>query len=348
MAASSLIFNSSLSFNFSHTVISFKPQNFEPQFSISSAISLCHLPLSLVSFQDTQNPIQDETLQKTEPNASLFNHSARLFVGNLPYSLPSSQLAQRFGEAGNVVSVEIVYDDITDRSRGFAFVTMGSVEEAECAIRMFDGSNSCDGNGCDDEQEIGGRIIKVNVAEIPRKGKWRVMGSNYRGFVDSPHKIYAGNLGWGVTSQCLRDAFVELPGFLSAKVIYERNSGKSQGYGFVSFRTAEHVEAALNSMNGVGQHLRCSFFQASSVDKDKNHLDDNHPYRQKQAYLEHPCSCLQIYRTFKAALHSEMAKLSWLAFGAEDVEAFGKERIKDLGWILMVVGVLYGVIFGWL
>ncbi|XP_014511256.1 33 kDa ribonucleoprotein, chloroplastic [Vigna radiata var. radiata] len=247
MAASSLIFNSSLSFNFSHTVISFRPQNLKPQFSISSAISLCHLPLSLVSFQDTQNPIQDETLQKTEPNASLFYHSARLFVGNLPYSLPSSQLAQRFGEAGNVVSVEIVCDDITDRSRGFAFVTMGSVEEAECAIRMFDGS------------EIGGRIIKVNIAEIPRKGKWRVMGSNYRGFVDSPHKIYAGNLGWGVTSQCLRDAFVELPGFLSAKVIYERNSGKSLGYGFVSFRTAEDVEAALNSMNGVdvqGRPLR--------------------------------------------------------------------------------------------
>lgn len=35
-----------------------------------------------------------------------------------------------------------MYDDITDRSRGFAFVTMGSVEEAECATRMFDGSVS--------------------------------------------------------------------------------------------------------------------------------------------------------------------------------------------------------------
>ncbi|QCE05169.1 nucleolin [Vigna unguiculata] len=247
MAASSLIFNSSLSFNFSHTVISFKPQNLKPQFPFSSAISLYHLPLSLVSFQDAQNPLQHETLQKSEPNASRLNHSARLFVGNLPYSLPSSQLAQRFEEAGNVVSSEIVYDDITDRSRGFAFVTMGSVEEAECATRMFDGS------------EIGGRIIKVNFTEIPRKGKWRVMGSNYRGFVDSPHKIYAGNLGWGVTSQCLRDAFVEQPGFLSAKVIYERNSGKSQGYGFVSFETAEDVEAALNSMNGVevqGRPLR--------------------------------------------------------------------------------------------
>jgi len=107
MAASSLIFNSSLSFNFSHTVISFKPQNLKPQFPFSSAISLYHLPLSLVSFQDAQNPLQHETLQKSEPNASRLNHSARLFVGNLPYSLPSSQLAQRFEEAGNVVSSEV-------------------------------------------------------------------------------------------------------------------------------------------------------------------------------------------------------------------------------------------------
>jgi len=104
MAVSSLICNISLSFNSPHTIRSFKHQNLNPQFSIAS---LCLLPLSSVSFQDTQNPLQHETLQKPEPNASRSNHSARLFVGNLPYSLPSSQLAQRFGEAGNVVSVEV-------------------------------------------------------------------------------------------------------------------------------------------------------------------------------------------------------------------------------------------------
>ena len=37
---------------------------------------------------------------------------------------------------------QIVYDRVTDRSRGFAFVTMGSVEEAKEAIRMFEGSVS--------------------------------------------------------------------------------------------------------------------------------------------------------------------------------------------------------------
>ena len=97
--------------------------------------------------------------------------------------------------------------------------------------------------------------MKVNFPEVPRGGERLVMGprvrSNYRGYVDSPHKIYAGNLGWSLTSQGLRDAFADQPGILSAKVIYERDSGRSRGFGFVSFETAEDVQAALDAMNGV-------------------------------------------------------------------------------------------------
>lgn len=106
-------------------------------------------------------------------------------------------------------------------------------------------------NGYHGEQQVGGRNIKVNFPEVPKGGKKRMTGSNYSVYVDSPHKIYAGNLGWGLASQGLRDAFAEQPGFLSAKVIYERNNGKSRGFGFVSFETAKDVEAALNAMNGV-------------------------------------------------------------------------------------------------
>lgn len=92
---------------------------------------------------------------------------------------------------------------------------------------------------------------------MPKVGKRAQKGSNYKGYVDSPHKIYAGNLGWDMTSQALRKAFAKQKGLLSAKVIYERNTGKSRGYGFVSFETAEDVKAALNAMNGV---VRTSFF----------------------------------------------------------------------------------------
>jgi hypothetical protein len=104
-------------------------------------------------------------------------------------------------------------------------------------------------------QQVGGRTVKVNFPEVPRGGEREVMGpkvrSSNRGYIDSPHKLYAGNLGWGLTSEGLRDAFADQQGLLSAKVIYERDSGRSRGFGFVSFETAEYAESALSAMNGV-------------------------------------------------------------------------------------------------
>ncbi|KAM3324586.1 33 kDa ribonucleoprotein, chloroplastic [Capsicum chacoense] len=175
----------------------------------------------------------------------------RLYVGNLPFSMTPSQLSEIFTEAGQVANVEVVYDRVTDRSRGFAFVTMGSVEEAKEAIRLFDGS------------QVGGRTVKVNFPEVPRGGEREVMSakmrSTYQGFVDSPHKLYVSNLSWNLTSQGLRDAFADQPGFMSAKVIYDRGSGRSRGFGFITFSSAEEMNNALDTMNEVdveGRPLR--------------------------------------------------------------------------------------------
>ncbi|KAJ6778544.1 RNA-BINDING PROTEIN CP33 CHLOROPLASTIC [Salix koriyanagi] len=189
--------------------------------------------------------IVEEEEEEEEGDVEAINarKEGKLYVGNLPYSMASSELAEVFGEAGRVFSAEVIFDRVTDRSRGFGFVTMETVEEAKEAIRMFNGS------------EVGGRALRVNFPEVPRGGEREIMGprirSGYKGFIDSEHKIYAGNLGWRLTSEGLRDAFANQPGLLSAKVIYERETGKSRGFGFVSFESAENAEDALEAMNGV-------------------------------------------------------------------------------------------------
>lgn len=121
---------------------------------------------------------------------------------------------------------------------------MGSVKEAEEAIRLFDGA------------EFGGRNAKVNFPEVPKGGTERESMSlkariGNKGFVDSPHKMYAGNLSWSLTSQALRETFAQQPGFTSAKVISDRDTGISRGFGFITFSSAEEVESALEAMNGV-------------------------------------------------------------------------------------------------
>lgn len=124
---------------------------------------------------------------------------------------------------------------------------MASTEEANEAIKMFNGS------------QLGGRTMKVNFPEIPRGGERAVVGPRIRrssrAFVDTPYKIYAGNLAWTLTSDGLRSAFEAQSGLVGAKVVYERDSGKSRGFGFVSFQSREDAESALANVNGAVSKL---------------------------------------------------------------------------------------------
>jgi RNA recognition motif-containing protein len=85
----------------------------------------------------------------------------RLYVGNLSYNVTEAELREAFAEGGkNVVEVKIVLDRDTGRPRGFAFVEMGSDQEAAQAIQTLTG------------REIQGRPISVSEARerAPRGG----------------------------------------------------------------------------------------------------------------------------------------------------------------------------------
>lgn len=63
----------------------------------------------------------------------------KLYVGNLSYGTTEQMLRELFMQAGNVASVALIKDPGTQRSKGFAFVEMGSQSEAGKAISMFNG-----------------------------------------------------------------------------------------------------------------------------------------------------------------------------------------------------------------
>jgi len=84
----------------------------------------------------------------------------KLYVGNLSYSVDSSELETMFSAHGTVQSAEIISDRETGRSKGFGFVEMGSDDEAQAAIAALNG------------QENNGRALTVNEAKPkePRSG----------------------------------------------------------------------------------------------------------------------------------------------------------------------------------
>lgn len=82
--------------------------------------------------------------------------STKLFVGNLDFKVTENDLQDAFAAYGTVVEANVVTDRTTGRPRGFAFVTMGSPEEAQKAIEAMNG------------KDLGGRALSVNIAR-PRE-----------------------------------------------------------------------------------------------------------------------------------------------------------------------------------
>lgn len=65
----------------------------------------------------------------------------KLYVGNLSFSVDSERLTEAFSEFGTVESANVITDRDTGRSKGFAFVEMGSDSEAMAAIEKLNGSD---------------------------------------------------------------------------------------------------------------------------------------------------------------------------------------------------------------
>jgi cold-inducible RNA-binding protein len=68
--------------------------------------------------------------------------------------------------------------------------------------------------------------------------------------------IYAGNLSYDVTEEELREAFAAHGEVASAKIITDRDTGRSKGFGFVEMPDREQAEAAIAALDGQELHGR--------------------------------------------------------------------------------------------
>lgn len=64
-------------------------------------------------------------------------------------------------------------------------------------------------------------------------------------------KIYVGNLGYGVTNESLTDKFAQFGTVQSAKVIIDRDTNRSKGFGFVEMSSSSEASSAISSLNGT-------------------------------------------------------------------------------------------------
>ena len=115
--------------------------------------------------------------------------NSKLYVGNLSFKTTEDELRSHFGQYGSVTDVYVAMDRMTGRPRGFAFVTMGTGEEAKVAAEKS--------NGVD----LGGRQLTVNEArpkeERPGGGFGGGGGGGGRGFGGGGGGERRGGFGGG-------------------------------------------------------------------------------------------------------------------------------------------------------
>ena len=93
----------------------------------------------------------------------------KLYVGNLAFTMTEGELEDLFRQVGDVSEVQIIFDKFTNKSRGFAFVTMATDAAAQEAVSRFHG------------QSVEGRPLTVNEAR-PREARGPGGGGGGGGF----------------------------------------------------------------------------------------------------------------------------------------------------------------------
>lgn len=153
-----------------------------------------------------------------------------IFIKNLAKSIDNKSLYDTFSAFGNILSCKVVSDE--NGSRGFGFVHFEKSEAASRAIAKMNG--------------IVLKGSRVFVGQFkPRKEREADLRAKANIFAN----VYIKNFGDDVDDKCLKEIFGEFGSVLNVRVMTDE-SGKSKGFGFVSFENFEDAQKAIEGVNG--------------------------------------------------------------------------------------------------
>ncbi|KAM3858376.1 polyadenylate-binding protein 1A-like [Diretmus argenteus] len=153
-----------------------------------------------------------------------------IFIKNLDKSIDNKALYDTFSAFGNILSCKVVCDE--NGSKGYGFVHFETQEAAERAIEKMNGML------LNDRKVFVGRFKS-------RKEREAELGARAKEFTN----VYIKNFGEDMDEEKLREVFSKYGNAMSIRVMTD-DSGKSRGFGFVSFERHEDAQRAVDEMNG--------------------------------------------------------------------------------------------------
>ena len=155
---------------------------------------------------------------------------AHLYVGNLSPRVTEYMLTEIFAVAGPVQHVKIIPDrNYQHGGLNYGFVEYMDMRAAETALQTLNG------------RKIFDTEIRVN---------WAYQGQQNKEDTSNHFHVFVGDLSPEVNDDVLAKAFSAFGTLSDARVMWDMNSGKSRGYGFVAFRDKTDAEQAIALMNG--------------------------------------------------------------------------------------------------
>ena len=174
-----------------------------------------------------------------------------LYVGNIPKTVNEQYLHELFDKTK---SVKLLHDK-NKPGFNYAFVEFDTREDAESVLTAFNGS------------EVGGSSIKINWA-------YQLSTISTSSSPELPlYTIFVGDLSAEVDDETLGKAFDQFPSRKQAHVMWDMQTSRSRGYGFVSFADPAEAENALVTMPGLfigGRAIRCNWASHRHMYQKKN------------------------------------------------------------------------------
>ncbi|CAN4102720.1 unnamed protein product [Withania somnifera] len=161
------------------------------------------------------------------------NEVRSLWIGDLQYWMDENYLSTCFYHTGELVSAKVIRNKQSGQSEGYGFLEFTSHAAAETVLQTYNGT------------------LMPNVEQNFRMN-WASLGAGERRDDSPEYTIFVGDLAADVTDYVLQETFKPVYSSVKgAKVVTDRITGRTKGYGFVKFADESEQLRAMTEMNGV-------------------------------------------------------------------------------------------------
>ncbi|XP_071050867.1 poly(U)-binding-splicing factor half pint isoform X2 [Onthophagus taurus] len=170
----------------------------------------------------------------------------RVYVGSISFELKEDTIRQSFLPFGPIKSINMSWDPVTQKHKGFAFVEYEIPEAAQLALEQMNGVM------------IGGRNIKV-VGRPSNMPQAQAVIDEIQEEAKNYNRIYVASIHPDLTEDDIKSVFEAFGPIIYCKLAQGSTAHKHKGYGFIEYETAQAANEAIASMNLFdlgGQYLR--------------------------------------------------------------------------------------------